>query len=1307
MPSAFQIKEQAITDTPLLLFHCQFHGGVEEAWSTHYVSCAGQNYSSRVLEHHVFELQTSSDQGVDFIPTISLTLANADAHFSQLERNLGFKGSTVTVRFLFFDLKQGFATTTPIVLFKGLFNPPHDITEAVFRISAVNKMNMQRVLLPQVRVQRRCPWEFPATLEQRQEAVSGGTKGEYSRFYRCGYSPDIPGGTGRLNSDAPYTSCGFTRLECEARGMFSNDNADNPTRRFGGIEFVPSATLVRSYGEQSRHLSPIATNEAHYNDFVPLVYGTVWYSPTVVFAKNDGNLTRMEVLLGLGEINDVIKVLVNDIDIPLGRAGINMTGTGWFNVVSTGARSGGFNPDFSDATGQPLGDPYGSMATLSIVLPNRINDGRALPGIKVLLEGLKLPVYSADGNLLARHFTNNPAWVLLDVLRRSGWDLDEIDMATFAASAAYAGEQIVTQDLHGNSITVPRFECNLALTRRRTAADLIRGIRNGSRMYLTYGVNGLLQVAVENTTALQQPVPLEWSNSTNLLNGGWPSYEFGDGSSGVSGIMRRPGGESSVRVWSRSITDTPNRFTVEFQDSLNEFQQDSFSLVDIEDVESGGQEITAPIMALGISNYDQAARILKFTLDKSIHGNTYVEFETSIKALGIRPGDIIALTYLREGFNRQPFRVSRVAPGLNYRTATLAAQIHDDAWYSDTNGQLTGSSGARRQTFFGVGLPRPLLGTVVDTNGDIQFGIGEAVSQTSDGTQIVEATVSFSTPSANLSSAPAVPLVSLSPTLGSTGGTLAGGQSVYYAASTINSAGLEGSLSFIIRATIPAGPDTNTVTLTGLSFPSNATSFHIYRGSSPVQLFRIASNQAISSSFTDTGLANQIIPPPDSNYDHANFYWRLELQPEYLSTLHSSTSAGNSNLQMTANAYRGMVARITRGKGAGQERSVLSNTLTSLEIAVAWDTEPDASSYFVVAESGWHAGAKAKMSPVQLEIPNRTGATIHISGRSANINDQESPLDLCTVTRWVIGGAGALDGDIPPMPSFGLALASSGGTIELSGVSFPDLANTHTISAGTLSLYYWSELAGAPPRAVTSAISAEDTFVDLTSAGSPDIGTFVQLEGEVAKVEAVLNSGTRYQLTRGVHGSFAAAHAAGVLIYDLQNRTQIVPFVRDFFGSPFSGSWSFPIPLPDCRVASAELQVVNIKGNSPTASICLTQTDDFGLRTLSGGQFSFQVEGFLAIEMGVTPDVIVERAHSVKDIYALVRQAPSGGSVELQIKQNDVLYCSLTITDGDTLSSSVSGFSLPPIIMGARLTLDVVMVGATNPGADLTVIIRL
>ena len=103
-----------------------------------------------------------------------------------------------------------------------------------------------------------------------------------------------------------------------------------------------------------------------------------WYSAPVVFARNDGNLTRMEVLLGIGEMAGVLKVLVNGVEIPAGIAGTNMTGTGWYNIPTLGTRTGTFNPDFTDGSGQPAGDPYGSMAYLSVVVPNRLNDGTSL-----------------------------------------------------------------------------------------------------------------------------------------------------------------------------------------------------------------------------------------------------------------------------------------------------------------------------------------------------------------------------------------------------------------------------------------------------------------------------------------------------------------------------------------------------------------------------------------------------------------------------------------------------------------------------------------------------------------------------------------------------------------------------------------------------------------------------------------------------------------------------------------------------------------------------------------------------------------
>jgi hypothetical protein len=1296
MQTISELKEQAVTDTPLLVFDCVLSNGQTEQWSTHQVTVDGATYQPRVLQHSAFDIQTASDQGIDGSPRISVVLANADSHFSEIERATGWKGARLTVVFLFYDLRNDAPLTDTAVVFQGICNPPDQIKESTFRLTAINRMNLQRLLLPQVRIQRRCPWEFPATAGQRTEAVNGGANGKYSLYYRCGYSAGVAGGTGSLNGGAPFTSCGYTRQDCQARGMFT---------RFGGLEFVPPAISVRGYGKDWS-TSAVSDNQARYNDYVPMVYGTAWWEPLVVFARNDGNLTRMEALLGIGEIQGVLTVLVSGVEIPMGVSGRNMTGTGWYNIQTMGTRDGAFDYNFLDGSGNPAGDPYGSMAYLSVVVPNQLNNGTSLPTVKVLAQGLKVPTYAADGTYISDQFSSNPAWILLDVLRRSGWAASEIDLTSFAAAATYCDESIDSTDLNGNPITLPRFQCNLVLQNRRSGGDVVRGVRNAARLYLTYGPGGVLQLQVENTAALQQPAKPDCSNSTQPLNGGWPSYEFGDGSSGFSGILRRPTGEPSVTVTARSIADTPNRLSVEFQDALNGYQQDSYELVDSADIALAGQEVSMTLPALGLPHYDQAARILKFNLDKSVRGNTYIQFDTSVKAFGIRPGDLITVTYLKEGLNRQPLRVLKISPATNYRTSTITAQIHDDAWYSDTNGQVT-SPGGVTQGNPGVGVPRPLIGAVLDENGDVQFGIVESTATSSDNTVEASVSVSFVPPAgpggSSAVAGPGIPLLGLVPTVG-TGGTLQAGQTLYYAVSGEDSAGNESALSFIVRASISSAG--SSVTLSALSFAPGTSAFRVYRGSTPAELFRIASDQALAGQFTDTGLANQLIAPPDSNFDHANFYWRMELQPESGVTLQSSTSVGNGSLQMTANRYQSMIARITRGTGAGQERAIAANDTTSLTIAPPWSVEPDATSFFVVAETGWRFGALSRSSPVQFAVPNRSGEVVQLTGRAANVNGVECAPEISTVTRWQIGGGGTSDSDVPPMPFFGLGPGQRGGTVELSGVSFTDLTDTRTISAATLTMYYWDELQGTPVITLASAVATGDTLLSLSSPGSAQAGSFIQIELEVIRVEAVESNGAQYSVTRAIDGSQATAHAAQTPVYHLLSKTVIAPFPPDFFGSPYSGSWSYPITLPDVRVASAELFVTNQKGNSPAKDICLTHTTDSGLRTLSGGQYSIQVDGYLAVDQSAAPALVMEASHAVRDVYAVLGKA-ADAAVGLQLNLNGASYCQLTFATGATVSSTVDGNTLAPLPSGAQVTLSVLSVGQTNPGSDLTVIIRL
>lgn len=896
----------------------------------------------------------------------------------------------------------------------------------------------------------------------------------------------------------------------------------------------------------------------------------------------------------------------------------------------------------------------------------------------------------------------NPAWILLDVLRRSGWSAAEIDIASFAAAAAYCDEEIAATDVNGNPITLPRFQCNLLLQNKRSAGDVVRGIRNCSRMYLTYGPSGTLQAKIENTIALESPAEPAWSNSTEPLNGGWPSYEFGDGSNGLSGIMRKANGASSVVVTARSIADTPNCMSVEFQDSLNGYQQDSYEIVDPDDIALTGQTTSATLMALGLPQFDQASRILKFNLDKSILGNTYIAFQTSIKTFGVSPGDLITVTYLKEGFLRQPFRVLRISPATNYRTATITAQLHDDAWYADTNGQSTSAAGQAAVDNSGVGLPNSLLGSMIDSNGNIQFGIVETGAANSDGTVEASVIVSFIAPATAASTGPGVPLVSLSPTVGS-GGSLSGEQVLYYAVSAVDAAGNESALSFVVTAAIIANG--SSVTLMGLSFTAGAATFNVYRGSSPANLLRVASGQAIAKAFTDGGLSDQLIPPPDPDFDHANFYWRSELQPEVAVTTHSPTTIGNATLQLAASAYVGMTVRITRGTGAGQERSVITNNATTITVS-KWDAEPDATSFFTVAEAAWHFAAVAESSPIQFTIPNRTGEVVQVTGRSANVNNLECSPQLSIVTRWTIGGSGSGDTQAPPQPYFGLGPGLPGGSAVLSGVSFMDLTNTAGISSGTLTLDYWNELLGTPSTLLADALEATDDALTLNAGGSAQAGTKLQIDGEILTVTTVAGNGVQYSITRAVDGSVAAAHTAGTPVYQLASQTVIVPFPPGFFGSPYSGSWNYPISLPDVRVGSAELFVTNALGNSPTTGICMTHNQDNGLRTLSGGQYSIQVDGFLAIDQCVAPAIVVETARSVRDVFAILGTA-ADANVQIQVNVNGAPYCAVTFAAGAIASTSILGSTLPPLQAMSQITVAVLSVGQVNPGADLTLVIRL
>jgi hypothetical protein len=603
------------------------------------------------------------------------------------------------------------------------------------------------------------------------------------------------------------------------------------------------------------------------------------------------------------------------------------------------------------------------------------------------------------------------------------------------------------------------------------------------------------------------------------------------------------------------------------------------------------------------------------------------------------------------------------------------------------------------------------VGSVLDSNGVEQFGISESSTESTDGSVTESLSVSFSVPAKPAASSAGIPLMGLNAQVNNSGGTLAGGQVLYYGISADDVNGAEGGLSFIATVNVPAGDNTNQVTLVSLSFSAAAVSFNVYRGPNPTQILLIATSQAIASQFVDSGLTASLQGPPDPNFDHANFYWRLELQPPEQVDIYSATTVGSSTLNMVLNLYNGATARITTGTGAGQEQTIASNTATTLTVTTPWSIPPDTTSFFLIADSTWQFGASSNASPVSFAVPNREGVTVHVSGLAANILDQECSYALSPLTRWTITGSTGteVDTDVSGQPAFGLYLIGAG-SVEVLGISFADLTNTLSISAGTLTLAYWDELNGPSTILLNAAMGTTDVSLSVATAVSASSGALLQIDAEVMIVQASVTSSTTVPVTRASHGTTAVAHTAQTGVYLLAEKIFIMPFAQDFFGSPASGSYAFPITIPDVRIAAGELFMTNSRGNSSVAAESFTDTTDFGLRTLLGGQLTIQVEGPLAIQTNAAPPLVVDTSCSVRDVSAVVQDAPTGAPVTMQVTQNGNVYCELTIATGATVSNVVDGFALGPLqaeaIIGLNIT-SVVQTSNTQPGSDLTVTIRL
>ena len=389
---------------PLLLAVFTFSNGTVYRASTHPLNTAeggyqygSNNYIGRIISQDISAVQGYDAMGVDLIPRVSITLADADkALKTGYEDVYGFSGASLDLVFVFWDAGSSTFSSDSILRFRGICDQAQCDAETI-TISAVNKLNLQRRTLPPVPLQRRCPWIFPTTATARQNAADNAD----DISYECGYSPGATGSNARGNYSSgttAFTSCDYTKASCEARGMYKTDSLSRVTGRFGGVQYEGS-TGGRSREYTSGNWIDIQNNpnEARYGNPIPMVYGTAWVDAVVVQPQGDGNSTRFEAIVCLGQVQNILRVVVNDTEL---QPATDVTGgTNYivrdpllrYNVINQGDRDGAPN---LDTPWNGNGDPYGSMCAILCVVPRRLAESTSTPRVRVLVQGPKIRTYS-------------------------------------------------------------------------------------------------------------------------------------------------------------------------------------------------------------------------------------------------------------------------------------------------------------------------------------------------------------------------------------------------------------------------------------------------------------------------------------------------------------------------------------------------------------------------------------------------------------------------------------------------------------------------------------------------------------------------------------------------------------------------------------------------------------------------------------------------------------------------------------------------------------------------------------------------
>ena len=822
---------------------------------------SGQAIEGRLTSQDLGQV-AASETGVQQLQQITFTVADPDASLYAAMRTAGgLQGAPCDAWLFYWNVGTSEFSTDVRRIFVGAIasaEASHEI-----RIEARSRLDLSGIVIPTKILAPECQHLNPRTVADRATADNVD-----SPFFGCG-------ATGAPGTELP---CSYTPATCTRSLRFSGFVYPLP-KSFEGAAYVQKGR-VRGDNGIGNLRAPI-----------PWVYGTAWVKPVIVAPVGDPNSNRFQAVLCDGAVDgsgdtdpgSITHVVVNGVEIPFVR--YRQDALRRWQWITTGARDGA---RISDVPWNGEGDPAGGLASILVVVNREIAEPGSLPDVRVLMRGHKIRIYS-DASTFTTGWSNNPVWILLDMLVKSGWKYADFDLATWITVAARCGATITGTSPDGSTYSHERVAVGFALTDRAQLKDVAEGLMATFDGRLTLEA-GLVCLRQSSTLAVQQPAPVAGSNYltavTSQNQAGTSTNGYYAYSVDEEAVLVDSQNEHRFRVI-ESGDRIINRVSMSFARRYERYAGANLTFVDSQSI-ARIRRREGQARWLGVTSADLAARLCSSAIERTIYGNAAndtrgtdaYEFATDTRCAHLRPGDIIRLKCAPQLSSFVPARVESVRIGTNAVEVQIRATYHRDAWYLDSAGTGRAAVG-QGLDFDAPSLPgpwrpneqAPITGDALIPATEKTFSAEVVYESDADGAPVPVVHVTGEAPISGGASTP--PTIAAQLSIATSGGSIAGGQRQYWArVAAVVTGGQLSMLSGPATAIVTTSGTAHTLTVAVSYWPTGTTAYRIYAGSDPLVLSLAASGSGTPSSIVVSSIPARGEAPPDAQADKIEVYAR-------------------------------------------------------------------------------------------------------------------------------------------------------------------------------------------------------------------------------------------------------------------------------------------------------------------------------------------------------------------------------------------------------------------------------------------------